>query len=1036
MKKTTIKKTVRSGLMLLCASLLCLTTPQTLSAQTDNIMVIGIVYDAGGETIVGANVVEKGTRNSAVTDIDGKFMLAVAKSAVLQVSFLGYATREVAAAPNMTVILTEDAKALDEVVVIGYGTSKVKDLTSSIATVKSDEIMKSSAGQAMNALQGKVAGLQVVSNGRPGEGITVRLRGMGSYPRVDTNKGILEVDSKNGKKIAKDAPLYVIDGIFHENIDFLNTSDIATLSVLKDASAAAIYGIRAANGVVLIETKSGDFNKKTEISVNASYGLQRAQNILKMANSEQFVAIVRESGDPYMAAGVENAMQRFGRSRTNPDVPEPNTDWYKELLRLAPVSNYGIDISGGSSKVAYSMGVNYFTQDGILDANNSYDRYNIRSKIDFKATDWLTVGGNILWSQANRSPEESTVWNDAYYAYPIMPVVDNTDPSTGFKYANARDLGFRSGANPFPMIDYTNNKHVIKNLMANIYAKIDIIPKKLSFKTSFNNSYSGLDERNVLLPYDFGLGLRRTVQDATLTKKIQTVNDIAWDNLLTYDESINNDHNFTVMLGSSYRNYSYQHVKITGLDYPYGHEESWYIDQAQERLTARDRLEGKGEKQYALSYFGRIAYNYKHRYLAYFTMRADGSSKYQEKWGYFPSAGIGWVVSEENFMSDVDFIDMLKIRASWGQLGNENIPASDGSKSTDIVYGAVNDVRIAGTTTTDAFSYLQWEVTEETNVGLSATLLRNRLDIEADYYIRDTKNAAIMVKIPFVEQEVMRNVGIIRNSGFELSVNWDDKIGNDWGYRLGASLSTLKNEVRDLYGQPYIDGGTEEFRQRSYVGEPLLAFYGYKVDGVYQNQAEIDADPIAVENGLVPGDLKFRDSNGDGILDGDDRKILGSYFPTLMYSANIGVTYKNFELLASLYGQSGNKILNRKRGQYIWTNDTNIDADLAINRWHGEGTSSKYPSSSGLRRGWNQKMSDFYVENGAFFRIQNVQLAYNLINAQLFGVTLPLIRISLTAERPLTVFGYNGFNPEIPYGIDTQTYPVPAVYTIGLNVKF
>ncbi len=374
-------------------------------------------------------------------------------------------------------------------------------------------------------------------------------------------------------------------------------------------------------------------------------------------------------------------------------------------------------------------------------------------------------------------------------------------------------------------------------------------------------------------------------------------------------------------------------------------------------------------------------------------MRADGSSKYQEKWGYFPTIGAGWVISEEPFMKDNNFIDFLKFRASWGQLGNDNIQASDGAITTSVVTTAINDVLVSGTQTTNTFSSLKWEVTEETNVGLTSRILDNRLSIDADYFIRDTKDAAIYVTIPGTGGSILKNVGVIRNSGFELALNWTEDISDDFRYNIGFNFSTLKNEVRDLYGQPYIDGGSAEFRQRSMVGEPLLAFFGYEVLGVYQNTSEIDADPSAPAS-AVPGDFQYKDQQaegeeGYGVIDDDDRVILGSYFPSFMYGGNLGVSWKNFDLTASVLGQAGNKILNRKRGEVIWTADQNMDADLAINRWHGDGTSDKYPSSAGLRRGWNQKMSTYFVEDGAFFRIQNVQLAYNLRGKKLFGADMP-----------------------------------------------
>jgi hypothetical protein len=417
-------------------------------------------------------------------------------------------------------------------------------------------------------------------------------------------------------------------------------------------------------------------------------------------------------------------------------------------------------------------------------------------------------------------------------------------------------------------------------------------------------------------------------------------------------------------------------------------------------------------------------------------MRADGSSKYQEKWGYFPTVGAGWVISEESFMENVTLFDFLKLRGSWGQLGNDKIKASDGATTSTVITTAISDILVSGVTTSSTFSSLEWEVTEEWNVGLTSRLLDHRLNVEADYYVRDTKNGAINVIIPAVGGTVLKNVGIFRNSGLELAVNWQDDFSNGLKYYIGGNMATLKNEVQDLYGQPYIDGGSAEFRQRTMVGEPLLAFFGREVIGVYQNDEEVQNDPVAVENGLVPGDFKYKDQNGDGMINDDDRVVLGSYFPSLMYGFNFGLEYRGIELSANFMGQMGNKILNRKRGELIWTSDGNLDADLAINRWHGEGTSDKYPSSAGLRKGWNQKMSDYFVEDGSFFRIQNVQLAYNVKNKELFGAEMPDVRVSLTAERPLTVFKYNGFNPEVANGIDTQTYPIPAVYTVGLNVKF
>ena len=974
-----------------------------------------VTDNAGG--LPGVSVSVKGTALGIVTDANGDYTIQASNQATLVFSFVGYKSQEVPVnnRTSINIKLEENVVGIGEVVVVGYGTQKVKDLTSSITTIKTEDLIKTPAGQAMQSLQGKVAGLQVVSSGAPGDSPTIRIRGVGSYP-----------GSNN------EAPLYVVDGMFFSNIDFLNTADIASISVLKDASASAIYGVRAANGVVLIETKSGGFNKKTEITYNGYYGTQVAQNVLKMANAEQFTTMANESGSAPDASFILNAMQRYGRSRINPNVPDVNTDWYKEIMRPAVIQNHSLDVSGGSEKASYSIGTNYFSQEGILDMKNEYNRFNLRVKIDFNATDWLTIGGNMISSNAVKYSADQSAWSQAYFAVPIIPIYDDTNVNAHpTKYANAQDLGYRSGQNPFPSLDFSNKQLKIRKLLANFYVKINLVPKKLSFKSTYNHAFTSLDERNVDLPYFVGNSFQRV--DASIQKFASTYSDQIWDNVLTYTDHFG-DHNVSVMAGTSFRDEAYSQLKAQGLNFPTENQQSWYINQAGKIVVAGVGDDGK--REYGLSYFGRLSYNFKDKYLLYGTMRADGSSKYQEKWGYFPTVGAGWVITGENFMKDNRVVDYLKLRASWGKLGNDKIQANDGATTTSVITTAINGVLVPGTTTSSTFSYLKWEVTEETNMGVTAKLLENRLSIDADYYIRDTKNAAINVNVPAIGGSIIKNVGVIRNSGLELALNWNDQLSKNFSYNIGGNISTLKNEVRSLYGQPYIDGGSAEFRQRSIVGQPLLAFFGREVVGVYQNAAEIQADPIALANGVVPGDFKYKDQNNDKVMNDDDRVVLGSYFPTFMYGLNSGITYKNIEFSANMLGQTGNKILNRKRGEIIWTADGNMDADLAVNRWHGEGTSNKYPSSSGLRRGWNQKMSDYFVEDGSFFRVQNVQLAYNIKGKQLFGTQLPNTRVSFTAERPLTVFNYNGFNPEVANGVDTQTYPIPAVYTIGLNINF
>lgn len=991
--------------------------PSLLQGQTRNVS--GTVTDSStGESLPGATVMIKGTNKGTSTDFDGNFALTLALGEnLLVVSYVGYQSTEVAVGQSLhlKISLVAAKTSLQEVVVVGYGTVKVKDLTSSITTIKSDELAKTPSSQPMQGLQGKVAGLQVVGGGGPGDSPTVRLRGIGSFP----GRG-------------SDAPLYVVDGMFYDNIDFLNPGDIESVSVLKDASAAAIYGVRAANGVILISTKSGSHNKETEVTYDGYYGFQNAQNIVKMANAQQFAMMAIESGSPADQSFILNAMQRYGRSRINPNVPDVNTDWYKEILQVAPQSNHNLDISGGTDKARYSLGANYFYQDGILKMKNEYERVNLRSKVDVKVNDWLTVGGNIISSNATKFNPQNSAWNQAYFAVPIMPVFDeNLTNAHPINYANAQDLGYRSGQNPFPTMDFNIDRMKIKKMTTAFFADFTLLPKMLSFKSTYNYYYSSVDQRAVNLPWFIGNSFQNP--DATLTRTLSLFNTSIWDNVLTFNKDIQR-HHFTLMAGTSFKDEDMLVVSAQGKNFPTNMEQAWYLDQSLN--IPAEAVWDNGLRQYGMSYFGRLAYNFSDRYLFYATFRADGSNKYQQKWGKFPAFGLGWVISEEPFLKGNPYIQFLKLRASWGQLGNESVPASDGAYTTRVVTTTLGGIVYSGTVVSNSFSWLKWELVEETNIGFTSRLVDDHLALDFDYYRRDTKNAAIPVINPGVGNSVLKPVGVIRNSGIELEATWNNSISKDFSYSVSANFSTLKNQAVDLYGQTYIDGGSAEFRQRTYLNEPLMAFFGRQVAGVYQNQAEIDADPIAVANGLVPGDFKYVDQNKDGKIDDDDRVILGSYFPNIMYGGNINLNWKKLDFSLSFYGQTGNKVLNRKRGEIIWIPDGNLDADLAVNRWYGEGTSNKYPSSAGLRKGWNQKMSDYFVEDGSFFRFQNIQLGYTINNKTWFNGFFPKTRVFFTAERPLTMFKYNGFTPEVANGIDTQTYPVAAIYTLGLNVKF
>ena len=986
----------------------------SFSYGQDTKTVTGQVLDPDGMPLPGAEVKVVDKDIFDITDFDGNFTLeGVVEGDSFRITYLGFQPQvlPIVDANEYEVTLETDQATLDEVVVVGYGTQRKADLTGSIVTIQSEEIEKTPTANVMQSLQGKVAGVQITSVGSPGDSPNVRVRGLGTYTSA-TNV------------------LYVVDGTLYDNIDFLSTKDIKSINVLKDASSSAIYGVRAANGVIIIETKTGRRNEKPQFEYDGYSGIQRAQDIVKMANAEQFTTMIYETGSQADISFIENAMQRFGRSRINPNIPDVNTDWYEEILRDGLIQSHSIGVMGGGENIAYSIGANYFSQEGILDMKNDYERFNIRSKVDIDISERFKSSVNMVFSNATKYAPENAAWFSAYFAVPILPVMDpsNTQASPT-RYANAQLLGYRSPQNPFPVMANNENRIKSRKLLADIEFEYELIEDKLDIRTSYSHNFTTFEERYVNLPYTLGNNYQI---NSSIRRANNNFSNQYWDNVLTYDDRFG-DHRLTVMAGTSFRDEASNNFSATGQDIAgISLESSRYLNFADPE-SFNNNVSEIGRRYYGISYFGRLTYNFLGRYIFYGTFRADGSSKFTlDPWGYFPSIGLGWVLSEENFFPDTGVLDYLKFRAAWGKLGNDNVGASAGSNTINVVTVPLGDNQRTGITSTSIFSNNTWEVIEEMNFGVDLELLENRLSVTADYYIRDTEDAILPVYIPIVNRSVARNSGTIRNQGLELSANYSGSIGEDFNFSIGANFTTLKNEALEIQDERgYLDAGSAEFRQRTMEGGPLFAFYGYERLGVYQNQAQIDADPVAQANNLQPGDLIYRDQNNDGAINDEDRVILGSFLPDFTYGGNISMNYKAFDFSLDFYGQGGNKILNRRRGEIIFTQDTNMDADLAVNRWHGEGTSNVYPSAAGMRKAWNQRLSDFWIEDGDFFRIQNIQLGYTIENE-----SLPLIRVYFTAERPFSFFDYNGFTPEVPDGVDRQTYPVPSMYTVGLNVKF
>ncbi|MDD6006430.1 MAG: TonB-dependent receptor [Bacteroidales bacterium] len=1008
-----MKKRILSVLLVLAGVATAWAAPKTVK---------GVVVDQTNQPVIGASVQVNGTTIGVVTDIDGTYELTnVPDNAVITFSFIGMKSKEVKVTDSvLNVQLVDDLQKLDEVVVIGYGAAKAKDLTSPITVVKGDELLSTPSTSPMSAIQGKVAGVNVVNSGAPGAGPRVSIRGNGSF----TNS----------------SPLYVVDGMFYDDINFLNNSDIQEMSVLKDASAAAIYGVRAANGVVIITTKKGKRNQNAKITYNGYVGVQSATNVLKMANSEQYAQMLLEANYDAYVANMKASIDRYGGSYADADFHNwtfgANTDWYNELLRKAVITNHSIGISGGSEKAVYSLGVSYLYQDGIMDADNNYKRMNFRAAVDYDATSWLKVGFSGVFSNSTQINPNNAAWKEAFNSPSIYPVYDeNNAEAFPEKFASPASVGFTSNFyNPVATAKYNNSRNENYQVLSNFYAQFNILPERLNFKTNYSYDYTGTRGRSYIKPYYVSSWQQKSVSE--LTKSTTNYYNYIWDNTLTYNDKFG-DHKVGAMLGYSMRQQQYRYLWGKASNVPEGKDEYMYLGQGDaDGVTLGD----DGYCYRGQSYFARLNYDYAGKYLLMFTMRADGSSKYQEQWGYFPSVGAAWVMSQESFMQNQKAFDYLKLRASWGRLGNDHVAASDGFASINTGNGAsgvFGNTTIPGFQNTSYFSYLKWELVDEANVGVNFSTLNNRLNVDLDWYHRMTKRAVISPRLPFSNDVLAGNYGKILNTGFDVAATWSDRIGNDFKYSVGLNMSFLKNRVKDLGGTDYVKGG----KTINMVGEEMNSFYGFKVVGIYQNDAECAADPIAVANGLVPGDFKYEDVNGDNVIDGNDRQTLGAYIPNLTYGVNLGFSWKNLDFELTTYGQAGAQMYNRKRALRYSQSNFNFDESQYKNRWTGEGSTNEHPSAAALVKGWNvsdQKVNSYFVESADFFRIQNITLAYNFRNLKMGNYTLPGLRLSLTADRPFTTFSANAFTPELSdsEGWDVEVYPLTSTYTFGVQIDF
>lgn len=987
--------------------------PLTVLAQGTK-TVKGTVVDQNNEPIIGATVVVKGSTIGAATDLDGNYVLnGVPEEATLVFNYLGMLPQEISAAGQsvVNVRLREDTQLLDEVVVIGYGSAKAKDLTAPIDVVKEKELVNVPTSSPMAALQGKVPGVNIINSGTPGDGPKVTIRGMGSFG--DTS------------------PLYVVDGMFYDDINFLNNSDIQDMTILKDASASAIYGVRAANGVVIITTKRGARNQDAKVTYNGYVGIQKATNLLEMCNSHEYATMLMEADAASYGHIFEKSIETFGGD-LNALKFNADTNWYDELLRTAMMTNHSLNVSGGTEKATYSAGMSYLSQDGIMDVDNYYRRLNFRAALDFDARSWLKLGFNGVFSSSQQQLPKNAAWQQAFNTPSIIPVFDNTRDDTIFpdKYASPEQVGLGSNfKNPVATANYYDNRNDVYQVLSNFYAQLNLLPNKLNVRTSYSYDYRAI--RGTDFTPTYYIGTHQQQATTSLTKKNTDYNKWVWDNVATYTDKWG-QHSFTGMLGVSMRQEQMKSLEGTATNVPEGEDVWKYISLGnKEGATVKD----DGWKYRGLSYFTRLNYNYADKYMLMFTFRADGSSKYNDKWGYFPSVGAAWVISQEPFMKNQNIFDYMKLRASWGKLGNDKIAASAGFASiqnTQAVLGTALDGFINSTN----FSWLGWEVVNETNVGVNFSTLNSRLSADIDWYYRLTDNAVISPKLPMQNETLAGNNGQILNSGIDFSLNWNDKIGKDFTYNVGVNLSYLHNEVKSLKDNMTIIKGGKTVNM---VGEKMNSYYGFKVIGIYQTPEECAADPIAVANGLEPGDFKYQDVNGDHVIDGSDKQVLG--IPDFTYGFNLGFAYKNFDFNLTTYGQAGGELWNRKRALRYAQSDYNFDKAQYENRWTGPGSTNEHPSAKALLKTWNTSDSNnasYFVESSNYFRIQNITLGYSFKNVKVGSYVMPGIRLSLTADRPFTTFKANSFTPELSdaEGWDTEVYPLTSTYTFGVQIDF
>ena len=988
--------------MMVC--LIGMLLPMCMFAQ--QITVQGVVKDQTGETVIGASVMEKGTTNGTITGIDGDFSLNMSPNGTLVVSFVGYKTQEVQVKgqKQLQVVLSEDAEMLDEVVVIGYGTMKKSDLTGAVSSIGNKDIKDSPVSNLGQAIQGKISGVQIVDAGKPGDNVSIKIRGLGSINNCD--------------------PLVVIDGVPTDlGLSSLNMADVERLDVLKDASATAIYGSRGANGVVMITTKRGT-EGKGKLAVSANYSFQNATNVPSLLNAAQY-------------AELSNDMMVNSGRNPNPEWANPSelgagTDWMDELLRTGVMQNYTVSYSGGNEKSHYYVSGGFLDQSGIVKSVN-YRRFTFQSNSDAQVLKWLKFSNNITFSADTKKSGSYNI-GDALKALPIYPV-KNEDGSWSGPDGNSEWYG--STRNPIGPTQLNKSQTDGYNFLANLTAELTFT-KWLKFKSTFGYDAKFWFIDNFTPKYNW----KPTPTEETSRYKSDNKSfTYLWDNYFLFDHTFAEKHRVGLMAGMS--------AQWNTNDYLNAQKNVFMFDNVHEMDNGEEMYAiGGNETEWALlSYMARVNYSYEDRYLLTATIRRDGSSRFGKKhrWGTFPSVSVAWRASQEKWFPKHDYINDLKVRAGYGVTGSQ---ASVGNYSylasynTSVYpFGISSGNQTALVSSTLANPYIHWEEVAQTNIGFDASLFNSRVMFSFDAYLKETRDMLVKASIPITSgfedtTTTYTNAGKVRNQGIEMSLHTINLTG-ELGWETNVTATYNKNKIKDLNSDVpyYINQINNSYVTMLAKDYPINVFYGYVTDGIFQNQSEVNTH--AVQPGAEPGDIRFRDLNNDGVINDSDRTVIGNPNPSWLFSMNNSLSYKGFELSVFLQGIAGNKIYNANNIDNTGMAAAYNQTTDVLKRWQGEGTSNSMPRAVFGDPNQNTRVSDRFVENGSYLRLKNITLSYTFPKQWLQKAQIENARLSLSCENVATITGYSGFDPEVGInGIDQNRYPISRTFSLGLNFNF